>query len=1054
MNEEEQLDPSLKKGPISWMARNRVAANLVLAIFIIGGLLMGLRVKQEVFPEIDLDYVMVTVPYPGASPAEVEQGIILAVEDETRGLDGVKQVTSVAGEGSGSVFIELLTGQDANKALQDVKNAIDRIQSFPEEAERPTVSLLDTRVHVISLILYGDYDDRTLRLAAENMRDELLAFDEVTLVELEAVKPLEIAIEVPQQNLRSYDLTLDQVASIVGKTSLELPGGGIKTAQGEFLLRTDERREFASEFEDITILSHPSGSRVVLSDMAKVIDGFEDTDQEAFFNGKKAVKIDVFRVGDQTPLTVAERVNSYVEEAKLRLPEGMGLSTWDDSSEIFRDRINLLLKNAFLGLILVLGLLGLFLEPRLAFWVVLGIPTSIIGSFLFIPMSGASINMISLFAFIVTLGIIVDDAVVIGEVIYQKRESGMGYLQSAIVGAREISAPVCFAVLTNIAAFLPLFFVPGATGKLFLQIPAVVCSVFIISLFESLYVLPAHLSHRRKKTRFWKFLGAPRMWFNKMLHFFIHRIFDFKIKTVLKYRYITICFGLAVLIISVGLVLGQRLTFSYIPRVDSDLITAQAELAFGAPIENSRALQAKLVTAAQEILEDEGDIARGIYTQIGSYLPGQGPAQMDPNLSRGSHIIGVQIYLVNPDKRNISGVEFARRWREKVGDIVGTKTLQYDATIQAAGGKPIDVQLSHQRRETLEQAATELATLLKDYNGVGDIDNGVSLGKPQYNFSLNPEGRALGLTTADLASQVRASFYGAEALRQQRGRNEVKVQVRLPEAERESIYTVEDLILRTPQGGEIPLIEAADIDLGRAYTEINRTKGRRVIAVTADVDESVGNANQIVSDLKNKLLPDLQVKYPGLSFSFEGQQKEQRESLDALKTGFLIALIIIFALLAIPFKSYTQPLIVMLAIPFGIVGALIGHLLLGYELSIISMFGIIALAGVVVNDSLVLVVTANRNRREHKMNSFDALVDAAKNRFRPIMLTSLTTFFGLTPMIFETSMQARFLIPMAISLGFGILIATGIILLIVPSAYLILEDLRKLLGFEDELLAG
>jgi len=1039
------VDDSLKRGPIAWMAHNSVAANLVLAIFIIGGLLVGMRVKQEVFPEIDLDVVQISVPYPGASPAEVEQGIILAIEDEVRSVDGVKKVTSTAFEGIATVYVELLTGQNPNKALQDIKNGIDSIKSFPEEAERPIVNLLDTRRHVISVIVYGDHDEKTLRDTAEHLRDELLQFEEITLVELDAVRPLQIDIEIPQHYLRAYNLTLDDIAHIVGRTSIELPGGGVKTTQGEVLLRTEERRHHGSEFANIPVISNADGSKVLLSDIATIRDGFEDTDIEAFFNGQRAIKIDIFRIGDQTPLAIAKRVHQYVEKARVQLPASISMTTWDDTSEIFRDRINLLLKNAFLGLILVLLLLGLFLEPRLAFWVTLGIPVSIIGSFLFIPLSDASINMISLFAFIVTLGIIVDDAVVVGEIVYQKREEGMSYLASAIAGAKEICGPVTFAVLTNIAAFLPLFFVPGATGKFFLQIPAVVVSVFVVSLIESLYILPSHLSHRRKKTLIWKLLGMPRDFFNALLHRFVKNVFYHRLKFCLKYRYITVASGIAILIISIGLVAGEHIRFSYLPRVDSDLVTAQGLLTFGAPIENSRTLQRRLVDAAQQVIEEHGGgIARGIYTQIGSYLTRQGPG-IGPMEKGGSHIVGIQVMLVHSDQRDISGIGFANAWRQKVGEVTGVETLSFAGTIHAAGGKPIDIQLSHRDTKILEAAAIELATILEDYVGVSDIDNGVSLGKPQLSFSVRPEARSLGVTASDLARQVRASFYGAEALRQQRGRHEVKVFVRLPEEERRRMHTVEELIIRTAQGGEILLNDAADIAVGRAYTDIQRSKGRRIVSVTGDVDEAVANANKIVSDVVANVLPVLMQKYPGLTYSFEGQQREQQESLESLKLGFLMALILIYALLAIPFKSYIQPLIVMLSIPFGIVGALIGHVLLGYELSIISMFGIVALSGVVVNDSLILVVTTNRYRQEG-IEPLQALLDAAQRRFRPILLTSLTTFLGLTPIIFETSMQARFLIPMAISLGFGILIATFIILLIVPSAYLILEDIKHFLN--------
>ncbi len=1031
--------------PIRWMVNNQVASNLLMFVLIIGGLIVGSQVKQEIFPEFELDIVRVTVPYPGASPEEVERGIIYAIEDEVRGIDGLKEMKSIADEGQGTVSIELLEGADPGKALQDVKNAVDSILSFPEEAERPVVSLLEARRQVISLVIYGDLNELTLRKLAEKMRDDMLQLPGITQVDLAAVPPLEISVEVPQRILRKYNLTLDAIAMAIRRTALELPGGGVKTPGGEVLLRTKERRDYAEDFADIPIISNPDGSKIYLEDIANIQEIFEETDEEAFYDGKRAIRLDVFRVGEQTPISISKDVKEYIEQANKILPKGVQLTVWNDQAEIYRDRITLLLKNALLGLFLVLLLLGLFLEPRLAFWVTLGIPISIIGSFIFIPLMGASINMVSLFAFIVTLGIIVDDAIIVGENIFHKREQGLHYDEAAVQGAEQISGPVVFAVLTNIVAFIPLFFVPGSTGKIFIQIPAIVVSVFIISLVESLFVLPAHLSHRYTHAGLWKHLDKPSTWFNGVMRSFIENVYFPNLKTVLHFRYISVSIGIALLVLTLAVVYAGYVQFSYLPRVDTDLATAQVVMPFGVPKETSRQVQNQLVQAAREAIAGNGgeSISRGIYTQIGSPVTGVGPALGDSVAGKGSHLIGTQVFLVPSNQRNISGVEFAKKWREKAGAIKGAETVSYNASIGVGGGAAIDFELSHPSITTLEQAAEELGAILGTYQGVSDIDDGVSLGKPQMTFRLRPEGRSLGITVNDLARQVRAAFYGSEALRQQRGRNEMKIMVRLPEKERETINSVESLVLRTPQGGEILLSEASDVDLGRSYTRIRRSEGRRVLSVTADVDESKGNANQIVSDIEKNVLPKLMQKYSGLNYRISGEQEEQRESLDALKIGFAFALVIIYTLLAIPFKSYLQPLIVMMSIPFGMIGAVIGHVLLGYELSIMSMFGVIALAGVVVNDALVLVVTTNNRREETGCSPFDALLYSGPQRFRPIILTSLTTFFGLAPMIFETSVQARFLIPMAISLGFGVLFATFITLLIVPSLYLILEDFKR-----------
>ena len=1032
-----------RSGPIAWMTHHTVAANLVMLVFIIGGLIIGTDLKQEVFPEFTSDRIRVSVPYPGASPEEVEQGIILSIEDVVRGLDGVKKVTATAAEGMALMKIELVMGVNADNVLQDVVNEIDGIQSFPELAEEPIINLEEARHQVVTVMIHGDQEEQVLRDVADRVRDELLQRPGVTLVELGSARPREIAIEVPQRHLRAYGLTLDRIAREIGEAAIELPGGGVKTPGGEVLLRTQERRDFGRDFADIPLLSTSDGTTVTIGDLATIRDGFEDIDQEAYFNGQRAIQVKAFRVGKETPLSVSDSVHAYLEELRPELPDGIGAAVWEDWAVIYRDRMNLLLKNAFLGLILVLLLLGLFLDFKLAFWVTVGLPTAIIGSFLFIPFTGASINMVSLFAFIITLGIIVDDAVVAGEIIYQKREQGLPLVEAAIAGAREIAGPIMFAVLTNIAAFLPLFFVPGEFGILIRQVPSIVVAVFVVSLIESLFVLPAHLAHTREPSGFWKTLDRPRQWFSKAMQTFIRERYQPFLRMAIANRWLTVAVAVALLILAVGMVAGRHVPFSFLPAIDSEIIMVQAALPYGAPMKRSRKILDRLVESADAALAQHGGeaVLRGMYGQIGASLEQResGPSSG----SVGSHIVEAQIFLVPADQRDFSGADFANTWRSAIGSIPGVEALLFRSEVRLSNDTPIDIQLSHRSRDILETAAQELAERLSQYAGVLDIDDGVSLGKPQLNFRITPEARSLGLNATDMAQQVRGAFYGVEALRQQRGRDEVKVMVRLPESERRSAFTVEHLILRTGQGGEIPLAEAAEIEAGRAYTEIKRYKGHRIVAVTAEVDEQIANANTIIAEVIANDVDALLTKYPGLTYSLEGEQELQRESLGTLAVGFALTLLLIYGLLAIPFRSYVQPLIVMLGIPFSFIGVVIGHLLLGYGLSLVSIFGIVALAGVMVNDSLVLIVATNRIYDEQDVPFSEAIVQGATSRFRPIVLTSLTTFFGLAPMIFETALQARFLIPMAVSLGFGILFGTGVILILVPCVYLIVETLLR-----------
>ncbi|MEO0325355.1 MAG: efflux RND transporter permease subunit, partial [Myxococcota bacterium] len=846
---------------------------------------------------------------------------------------------------------------------------------------------------------------------------------------------------------------LGGVADAIRASAIEVPGGGVKTRGGEVLLRTDERRDYGIEFEDVVLRSTTGGGDLTLGDVADVRDGFRETDRESYFFGKRAVRLNVFRVGDQTPISVSAAVNEWLESNQGSFPPGIETAIWNDQSESYSDRVDLLRRNGILGLALVFLVLGMFLEPRLAFWVTLGIPISFAGSLLLLPGWDLSINMISLFAFIVTLGIVVDDAIVVGEAIYERRSKGMGLLRAAITGVQEVAQPVIFSVLTTCVAFAPMLFVPGVSGKFFRNIPVVVISVLLLSLVESLLVLPAHLSHRMPW--FLRLLLAPlllplqlvyRLRADAGLAWFVENVYRPVLRQALRFRYVTISIALAMLVASFGLVAGGRIQFSFLPKVEGDVITAALRMPVGTSVEETRALQERMVSAAYATIEENGgeDVLRGMLSDVGDATGfGGGPRQASG--ATGSHLATVMLYLVPAGEREVRTVELVEEWREAIGEIAGAETLTFRYSVGADAGSPVALQLSHPDNDVLEDAAIRLADELQAYAGLRDIDSGVSPGKEQLNLKLTDEGRARGLTVAALARQVRDAYFGSEALRQQRGREELRVYVRRPLDERESLEDVERLIVRTPDGGEIPLGQAANVSRGRAYTELKRLDGRRTISVTADIVKGVGNANEINGKILENELPRLLADVPGLTYSLGGEQQEQGNSLGALAAGFGFALFGIYGLLAVAFRRYLQPLIVMTAIPFGIVGALVGHYVMGFELSIISMMGIVALSGVVVNDSLVLIVATNAFRAAGK-SAAEAIELGGVRRFRPILLTSLTTFFGLAPMILETSVQARFLIPMAVSLGFGVLFATLILLLLVPSSYLVLEDLTRGLG--------
>jgi len=1027
-------DAPSQKGLLAWMARNHVAANLLMLSLLGGGLMVAWDIKQEVFPEYVLDFVDVSVSYPGSSPEEVEEGIVLAVEEEIRALDGIKQVTATAREGYASIDIELAEEANPNKMLQEIKAAVDRIRSFPEDAERPVISLWRRRREVMQLVLYGQASERDLYYAAQRIREEIIALPSVTEVDLRGVRRPEIIVEIPEAELRKYALTLGDVAGAIRQTALDMPAGGVKARSGEVLLRTAERRDFASEFRNIAAISRRDGTEVRLDEIASSVrDGFADSYHEAYFNGERAVMLVVYRTGTETPIEISRAVREYVETASAALPAGVKLEAYNDRSDIYRDRRDLLLGNGGMGLLLVLLLLGLFLDARMAFWVAMGIPISILGSFVLLPAAGGSINIVSMFAFIITLGIVVDDAMVIGENIYHNRQEGKGFLAASIAGVREMAAPVTIAVVTNVVAFLPLLFVPGSTGRFFSILPAVVIAVFLISLLECLFILPAHLAWGPTAPdhgllgqfeRLQRRIAAGLEWF-------IHHAFAPVLKQALHHRYVTVAAAVATLTVMWAYWDTGRINFSFRPRIQADRLDAEIVLPYGAPIDDVRGVAKRVELAALRAVEktDGKDMLEAVMTDIGR---------------RGSNTAEVNVFLVPQDQRKTTAQRFSGVWRKEVGNIPGLESLFFDFLVGPGGSSAINVELTHPDPKTLESAASELARQLRNYTGVTDVDDGYAQGKRQFDFTLTALGRSLGLTSRDVGRQVRHRFYGAEALRQQRGRNEVKVMVRLPESQRRSLYNLEELLIRTPGGGEVPLFEAVDSASGRAYTEIRRVDGKRVLNVTASVIPGLANENKVLADLNATYLPGLLGRYPGLRSSFEGRERSSREALGALGYGMCFAMGGIFILLAVLFRSYVQPVLVMISIPLGITGSLLGHIIMGYDLSIISVFGIIALCGVVVNGGLVLVVTANRYV-EPGGDVREAALRAGTRRFRPIVLAALTTFFGLAPIILETSISARFLIPMAISLGFGILFATPVILILTPALYVIRADIARIL---------
>lgn len=1020
----------MRRGPVAWMVDHGVAPNLMMVLFIVGGLMASLAIKKEVFPQFDTEIVQVSISYPGATPEDVEQSLLLPVEAAIADVEGIDELTATASESSGLLQATLIDGVDVMRAYQDIQQAVNAITTLPSAADPPRFTLAGRSRSVLSLQVYGSTSLAALHEAAEDVRAELQAASGISRVELSGNRDREIQVHLDEEAIERYGLDHQQLASRIAEEALDLASGQLTTAEGEWLIRYQGRRNSAAEFADLPILTTAQGAPILLGQIARVSEGFAETDREVFYNGQRGLSVDVYQIGDQTPTSISQAVYGELDTLRANLPEGVSLDIARDSSEIYEDRLSLLLKNAWMGLALVMILMALFLEARLAFWVTLGIPTAFLGAMLFLPWVGVSLNMMSMFAFIIALGIVVDDAIMVGENIYSYREEGYSLRDAAVKGAQEIAIPLTFAILSNIVAFLPLLFLPGFLGLIFATVPVVVVTVFLISWVEALFILPAHLAHSRKprQTPVWQRpIEAVRQRMQGGLHHFTYHQFEPFLQRALNQRLLTVAVGVAVLSITLAWAMSGRLGFSLMPRVESDQVQASVTLPIGSNISVSRGLSQQLLDAANELSEREETLS---FSSSRSSLDGE----------------SLEIRL-DIDKNSLEAwppSRIAQEWRELTGDLLGAQSVRFESDFGGPGsGAALSLRLSHPNTQVLEAAAARLAEQLGEY-GLTDIDSGLGDGKPQLEMRLSAEGRALGLTGNDLAQALRGPLQGATAIEQFIGRREVSVEVRLPEQDRNSLTELYRLPVRTPDGLSVPLSRVADITLSQASSSLQRIDGRRIITVTADSkgDEAI---NQVLATLQEDVFPTLSNTWPGLEVSMGGRQQDTADNLATLRTAMWLMLAALYALLAIPFKSYLQPLLVLAAIPFGIVGAVAGHVVMGFGLSIISLLGMLALSGVVINDALVLIDYANRKRREG-MAPREAIVAAATRRLRPIMMTTLTTFLGLAPMILETSRQARFMIPMAISLGFGMIFATIILLILVPCLYLGMENWRERLS--------
>ena len=1024
---------------ISWFARNSVAANLLMFAIIIGGAVaLKNNVRLEVFPDFTLDTVSVRVPLRGATPEDVELGVAIRIEEAVQDLEGIDRIVSRSVEGSTSVSIEVESGYDPRQLLDDIKSRVDAINTFPADTEKPVISLAVRTFDVIEVVVAGEYSEDEIRIFAEQIRDELLRREEITQAELRSVRRYEIAIEASQDRLREFNVTLAEIANAIRGSSVDISAGNVRTEGGDVLIRSKGQAYRRGDFEEIVVKTNPDGSIVRVGDIAMVQDGFEESSLQSRFNGKFAAFIGVKRTGNQSDIEVAGAVKEYIAQRNETLPAGLELSTWDDASVRLADRLGILSNSLLQGSVLVIILLTLFLRPAVSFWVFLGIPISFLGAFILMSAFDISLNMMSAFGFIIVLGIVVDDAIVTGENVYRHMQTGDNSLSAAIHGTKEVAIPVTFGILTTIAAFMPLVFIEGRLGTWFAPVPLVVIPVLLFSLVESKLILPAHLAHVKMRKDKSKLTGFSA-WQQRFADGFEHKILKYyqpALKFALRHRYSTLASFTGVLIVMLMLVSSGWTRFVFFPITESETATATLVMPVGTPFDVTARHTEKIVQAAFALQKKYADAAEnGLITNVFSSTGSSGR-------SNGTHLSTVRFETAPVQDRNVdvSTTDLINEWRREAGSVPGAETLNYRASFFRPG-EPIDVQFSGNSFESLNAIGEELKQRLATYPGVFEIADSLSDGKEELRIELNPQGHLVGLTRSDIVQQVGQAFKGLEAQRIQRGRDDIRVLVRYPIDERDTLASLNEMLITAPNGRLIPLSNVATLTPGKGPSQITRIDRFRVLNVTADVDKDNTNMTVLQADLTNYLDSLLQ-KYPGITYQMEGEQRQQRESFGSLQSGLIILVFVIYALLALPLKSYMQPLIVMSVIPFGIIGAIIGHWIMGHPLSFLSSLGLMALMGVVINDSLVLTDYINQQHRAGTKLT-EAVHRAGVARFRPVMLTSLTTFFGLIPLLLEKSSTAAFLVPMAISLGFGILFATMITLILVPTNIMIVADIRR-----------
>ena len=1023
---------------------NPVLANILMFLILLSGLLSAQTMIRETFPRFTMDVINVSVNYPGADPSEIEESICLKLEEALDGISGIKEVTTIAKAGNATANIECKDGSDLSKIKDEVETQVNAITTFPEEAEKPVVTEATFRREVLSLALWGNVTERQLKRYSRVIEDDLLRINGISQVSIQGLKDEELVVEVPEENLRKYKLTFDEIKSRISKNGLSLSLGTIKSKSEDIGLKISGRRYQAKDYLNIPIKIKKNGTIIKLGDIAKIKDIFDtDTKSMILYNGHVCTLISVFKTEDEDAIDISNKVDTYLKDKKL--PSTLHLAKLFDTSRFVTGRLDILKQNGLIGLILVIIILWIFLDLRLSFWVAMGIPISVAGGLAIMGIYGASMNMITMFGLIMVLGLIVDDAIVVGESIYSRRANGESDIDAAVNGTAEVTMPVIAAVLTTIIAFIPLFCIRGVMGKFIGQLPIPVIAALSVSLIEGLFILPVHLRHLPKvlsaeELKGHKIRAKIRGFIGKTMNHVIEKVYGPFIAKSLKYRYLVICTSIFVMLFIFGLFAGGIVKFIFFPSADEDYLTAKIELAPGTPISYTELV-------AKQLIESWDKVEKKYKKNTGKDITVAQLSMTGVTLGwraiKKSNLLEVRIELLPSEDRNIHYKTLLAEWKEFCGPVPGAVSTNFKGTQHGPGGEPIEIRLLGNSQEELRKAAGKIVNKLNTIDGVFDAQTDYRSGNKEFELFIKPSAYHLGITLEDIARQIYSGFYGAKVMQIQRGRDEVDVKVRYPEEYKNSIQYFKRMKITSPTGQRVPLMMVSNVKLQEGESIIRRKNRKRIIDVTADIDNSRANAEVVINNLKKEFLPQIKNTYD-INYELEGQRKEKNNTMVDLAIGFPIALFAIYFIIASLFKSYIQPVIIMITIPFGLIGAILGHIIMGLPITMMSVFGMVALTGIVVNDAIVLIEAFN-SRLERGYSLFNALAEAGKRRFRAIMLTTLTTFCGLMPMILGKSLQAQYLIPMAVAIAFGVLFSTVVTLLVVPCCVGVLNDIRRLL---------